>query len=1082
VTNADRQPPTIPGYTLTTRLGAGGYGEVWLAHAPGGLTKAVKIIYGAFDDRRAELELRSLHRIKMVRHPFLLSLERIEVVDNRLAIVTELADASLKDRYEECRRSGLPGVPRAELLGLLRDAADALDFLTERHSLQHLDVKPENLLLVGGHVKVADFGLVKEVGRTQASLVGGLTPLYSSPEVFQGTPGARSDQYSLAVVFQEMLTGRPPFSGQTAAELTMQHLQGDPDVAALPMSDRFVIARALSKNPEQRFSSCTEMLDALLAATEVDEQPPTIGEAATAETSFDESTAFPDCPTEPLVVVEQTLAAPWSRAEANSPPRLQVVAPVGAPTDFAPCGAAVIGIGGLAGKVLRRLRGRLARELGDAGREAVSLLLLDSDPLGISAALDGSDRAALRPEETLAVPLRRSQDYRDDASNLLRWLNRRWLYNVPKSLRTEGLRPLGRLAFVDHASQIADRIRQTLARALPTATGASERLRVYVVAGVSGGTGSGMSLDVGYALREIIRQSGLTDVEVVGLFLHSTGGDARQNDLARVNSFAWLREYNHYHRPQGAYPGDEGCRIPSYASEVKAFDAAYFVDLGVAVDDQALDDAAREAAEYLYLDAATPAHSFFAACRAEQSAAGYAPLCSLTLQASSAASDQAIRTAANAISRAVLGAYLDAGSTPSTAAPPEGVELATLVARTRAIIEGQCPATAAPIEGADFVLDAFVRGVDQCFAPPDDRPGAFVAGQPVENVVAAVAAEMSSTLTACILQRIDERGERLTGALALVEGYRQILQRTEAEASQLADGIAKQAASTVVCLERWQRERKTSTTTAARERELGDAYQRLRVDQHAMLAAAAIARRLTSDLRTVGDQLRDCRRQVEALLAQFPPPAAPFDDDRFLQAVAEQLSRLAEDVDACLEEEAVGPLGGLLAVAMGSPRTKQQFAAELLRLSTRRAEQLATSPALLATVAPPAVAANPYQSIDGVDLPKISCLGGSFALLETAPATVARPIAWDQSTPGVARLVGVGSRAVRCCEAWNLSLPRVALSLIDNRPDRIEFAERVVSRCDVRWTPLPGLAESPSNGNDFAHSDDSFSAAMAPAP
>ena len=91
MSEADRQPPTIPGYTLTTRLGAGGYGEVWLAHAPGGLTKAVKIIFGAFDGRRAELELRSLHRIKMVRHPFLLSLERIEVVDNRLAIVTELA-------------------------------------------------------------------------------------------------------------------------------------------------------------------------------------------------------------------------------------------------------------------------------------------------------------------------------------------------------------------------------------------------------------------------------------------------------------------------------------------------------------------------------------------------------------------------------------------------------------------------------------------------------------------------------------------------------------------------------------------------------------------------------------------------------------------------------------------------------------------------------------------------------------------------------------------------------------------------------------------------------------------------------
>ena len=299
----------------------------------------MKIIFGSFDDRRAEHELRSLHRIKSVRHPFLLSLERIEVVDNRLAIVTELADSSLKDRYDECRRAGLPGVPRAELLGFLRDAADALDFLSERHSLQHLDVKPENLLMVGGHIKVADFGLVKEVGRTQASLVGGLTPLYSSPEVFQGTPGARSDQYSLAVVYQEMLTGTPPFTGLTAAELTMQHLQSDPNLGSLPTQDRFVIARALSKNPTQRFASCTEMVDALFAATVADEPAPAAN-VEEPQRSFDDCvSAFPDRRAEPRPgpVAEfldervhadggRGTAVLWSAAENDGPPTRQTIA------------------------------------------------------------------------------------------------------------------------------------------------------------------------------------------------------------------------------------------------------------------------------------------------------------------------------------------------------------------------------------------------------------------------------------------------------------------------------------------------------------------------------------------------------------------------------------------------------------------------------------------------------------------------------------------------------------------------------------------------------------------------------------
>ena len=64
---------TIAGYTLSERIGAGGYGEVWKAEAPGGLTKAVKVIYGRLGDQRASCEQRALERIKQVRHPFLLS-------------------------------------------------------------------------------------------------------------------------------------------------------------------------------------------------------------------------------------------------------------------------------------------------------------------------------------------------------------------------------------------------------------------------------------------------------------------------------------------------------------------------------------------------------------------------------------------------------------------------------------------------------------------------------------------------------------------------------------------------------------------------------------------------------------------------------------------------------------------------------------------------------------------------------------------------------------------------------------------------------------------------------------------------
>src|SRR5690606_19199266 len=165
-------------------------------------------------------ELRSLQLMRELRHPFLLSVERIEVDNGRLIIVTELADQNLEERFLALRDEGHKGIARDELLKFLHDAADALDFMHEQHNLQHLDIKPSNLLLQGGHVKVADFGLIKNLSQSELSMVSGFTPAYAPPELFHGRPGRNSDQYSLAIVYQVMLTGVPPFAGRTIAQLT----------------------------------------------------------------------------------------------------------------------------------------------------------------------------------------------------------------------------------------------------------------------------------------------------------------------------------------------------------------------------------------------------------------------------------------------------------------------------------------------------------------------------------------------------------------------------------------------------------------------------------------------------------------------------------------------------------------------------------------------------------------------------------------------------------------------------------------------------------------------------------------------
>jgi serine/threonine protein kinase len=257
----------IPGYRLLEPIGKGGFGEVWRCEAPGGLYKAIKFVPNSAEaGTAATQELEALQRVKSLRHPFILSLDRIEVQDDWLLIITELADQNLYNLHCAYRDRGLAGIPREELLALLLEAAEALDWMNFEHGLQHLDVKPQNLFVVSGHVKVADFGLVHRLDDDHGAALrqGGVTPLYASPELFRGAITRHSDQYSLAIVYQQLLTGTLPFWHEKLNELMMQHLSTEPALSALPVTDRSVVARALAKAPEERFGSCLEFLQALI--------------------------------------------------------------------------------------------------------------------------------------------------------------------------------------------------------------------------------------------------------------------------------------------------------------------------------------------------------------------------------------------------------------------------------------------------------------------------------------------------------------------------------------------------------------------------------------------------------------------------------------------------------------------------------------------------------------------------------------------------------------------------------------------------------------------------------------------------
>jgi eukaryotic-like serine/threonine-protein kinase len=264
----------LPGYRILEPLGRGGFGEVWLCEAPGGLHKAVKFVPG---DREGSgnysllQEFEAFQTIKSIRHPFLLTLERVELIDNDLVMVMELADAHLQDRQCECQAIGLPGIPRPELLGYLHDAAEALDHIGLRYGLQHLDVKPANLFILSGHVKVGDYGLVARLTAGAGAnpvLNRGLTPKYVAPEVLRGQIHPASDEYSLALVYFELLTGTFPFPARTAQQMMLAHVSAVPNLTFLPSADQSIVAKALAKNPDDRYPSCLAFVQALYAAEE----------------------------------------------------------------------------------------------------------------------------------------------------------------------------------------------------------------------------------------------------------------------------------------------------------------------------------------------------------------------------------------------------------------------------------------------------------------------------------------------------------------------------------------------------------------------------------------------------------------------------------------------------------------------------------------------------------------------------------------------------------------------------------------------------------------------------------------------
>jgi serine/threonine-protein kinase len=261
-------------YRILRRLGRGGMAEVYLAEQSSLARQvAIKVLKSslATDDKYVKRFHVEAQAAASLVHANIVQIHEVGCIEGVHFIVQEYVPGPNLREY--LAREGPPDVKVS--LKVMRHVAAALVKASEK-GIVHRDIKPENIMLAkSGEVKVADFGLARRTREdalhlTQIGQTMG-TPLYMSPEQVEGKSlDPRSDIYSLGVTCYHMLTGNPPFRGETALNVAVQHLKTQPERLEtlrpdLPKPVCRIVHKMLAKDPAHRYGNARELLRELRA-------------------------------------------------------------------------------------------------------------------------------------------------------------------------------------------------------------------------------------------------------------------------------------------------------------------------------------------------------------------------------------------------------------------------------------------------------------------------------------------------------------------------------------------------------------------------------------------------------------------------------------------------------------------------------------------------------------------------------------------------------------------------------------------------------------------------------------------------